>query len=507
MRRHPMKTILRNTTSTLVSAALLLSATGAMAADGIIETQAYCIPEGTTAEGGFKPSDNIGVDSAKGTLKLMGSATITNDGRLDLTSDKVEGSQKGNVYYTSSLDFEYVTEAESETKPFHTFFSFSIGSTKVVDDRGGLAFLIQNNSLDKDGSNLDALGYGGILPSMAIEFDTWKDTPPGGASSYIDPVNDHIGFMLDGNHYDHPAWYLPMIDNKPVSFSSTDYTRYYVWVDYNGGASRQLDLYFSTSEKKPSTPIKWEIHEDIDLKSQTFPDAFDPAYWLSVDDGGKLAKGWVGFSATAYNAKDNNRHSIHEWEFSNEGIPCACQGESACAGADETPACSRGDGTLGTGICVECTVLQQQKCDVKGWVCDPKNERCVECNVNADCEGRSPVCDTEKHACKPCETNLDCNGDPEKPECVLVGDVAGSCQPDCDEGTARDAKTGACVPDPALCAANGACQPEYEEDVQGGGFACSASGSPESDGLGAVFGAALGAAAIARRRRSAAAKR
>src|SRR6185369_16868683 len=91
-------------------------------------------------------------------------------------------------------------------------------------------------------------------------------------------------------------------------------------------------------------------------------------------------------------------HVIYEWEFSNQGVPCACQDAAvACKqGYPTTPACSEGPGTQNKGICVECTA-------------------------------KSPICDAAKHTCDVCTTDADCKGHPETPLCALTGPQKGAC--------------------------------------------------------------------------------
>ena len=55
----------------------------------------------------------------------------------------------------------------------------------------GIAFVLQNQSLNA-GSSGGGLGYAGITPSFAVEFDTYDN----GA---VDPTNDHIALIANGN--------------------------------------------------------------------------------------------------------------------------------------------------------------------------------------------------------------------------------------------------------------------------------------------------------------------
>ena len=64
----------------------------------------------------------------------------------------------------------------------------------ISDGADGIAFVLQPfcTGLGQLG---EGIGYGGIKPSFAIEFDNH--------SNYFDPKTDHIGFSLNGNYKEH----------------------------------------------------------------------------------------------------------------------------------------------------------------------------------------------------------------------------------------------------------------------------------------------------------------
>lgn len=524
-----MKTTIQRTAGCFISGALMLLAAQA-SADGEVTTQAYCIPGSTSMEGGFKASDKV---ENGGTLKLHNAAKITSTGVLQLT-DAASNAQDAVVYYKDPLDLEYMTPGDSSTnRPFAVYFSFSIGPNTVEEQSGaGLAFLVQNNKdgIWKTGGNGSALGYGGIAPSMAIEFDTYKDIPAADSASWPDPSEDHVGFMLDGHDLDHPAYYLPGNDFAGFTgFTSASSKKWHVWVEYTGKDTDLVNVYLSESKKKPSAPIKWQLNKwPTPIFDAVFPDSFDADYWLSIQQSNLKAKGYFGMSAATYGDKTNT-HAIHEWEFSNMGIPCACQGESACPGS--LPACSTGKDTPNGRICVECTAENNSACIAKGEICNtdkeecgpcekdadcnghPSGERCaltgsnagqcVECTVDAHCPGERPACDTTRnicvectedahcpneepvcnlkaHICEPCTSDADCSGRPENPVCALSGENKGECVPDA--------------------------RPDETAYFEGGGLACTASSgsgatSNSTGPLAGIVGALGVAAAIARRRR------
>jgi hypothetical protein len=68
----------------------------------------------------------------------------------------------------------------------------------------GLAFVLQNTGTTALGENGGGLGYWKIPgASFIIEFDTWQNVEPW--FTVDDPVEDHIGFMSNGDPY-HNSW-------------------------------------------------------------------------------------------------------------------------------------------------------------------------------------------------------------------------------------------------------------------------------------------------------------
>jgi hypothetical protein len=104
-------------------------------------------------------------------LTLNNSATAT-AGKLRLTSNQL--NQVGSAYGTAQ---------QRVRDGFTTQFQFQItGLTgDFPDDNGqvggdGFSFIVQNQSVNALGNGGNALGYGGITNSIAIELDTFWNT-------------------------------------------------------------------------------------------------------------------------------------------------------------------------------------------------------------------------------------------------------------------------------------------------------------------------------------------
>ena len=115
---------------------------------------------------------------------LRGNATISGG---DVTLTTASGYQFGALWSTDRLDL---------TKDFRVKSQLYFGNNDAGAD--GLAFVIQPLS-SNEGSAGGGIGYAGINPSLAIEFDTYFNSPG-------DPYsNDHMAIMTNGNTTNHTS--------------------------------------------------------------------------------------------------------------------------------------------------------------------------------------------------------------------------------------------------------------------------------------------------------------
>ena len=98
----------------------------------------------------------------------------------------------------------------------------------------GLAFVMQPNSVAA-GSAGGGLGYAGITPSFAVEYDTYWN---GGSDLY----NDHVALMKNGNTTTHNSWGVAPVDVGNIEDGLWHKTKIYwdsvdnkvsVWLDKN----------------------------------------------------------------------------------------------------------------------------------------------------------------------------------------------------------------------------------------------------------------------------------
>jgi len=89
-------------------------------------------------------------------------------------------TQQGSIYNTTPVDF---------SADFVVSGVMSFGNNDGGAD--GMSFILTNTTTAL-GSGGGDIGYGGILTSVVIEFDTWQNTDKN------DPVQDHMGITSAG---------------------------------------------------------------------------------------------------------------------------------------------------------------------------------------------------------------------------------------------------------------------------------------------------------------------
>lgn len=116
-------------------------------------------------------------------------------------------NQGGNCYQLTAAQSNQAGSVWSQNKvTLHQNLEIRANLNFGANDNGadGIAFVFQGicNGI---GSFGEGLGYEGISPSVAVEFDTWTN------SQYNDPIQDHIAIQKNGN----------LTHNSPDMLSST----------------------------------------------------------------------------------------------------------------------------------------------------------------------------------------------------------------------------------------------------------------------------------------------
>lgn len=136
-----------------------------------------------------------------GQYQLNGDAAQITPDCFVLTRD--ETFSVGSVWYQEKVDI---------SKSFDVYLDIFLGN-KDANGADGMAFVLQPLNTNLGSAGLD-LGYGGILPSVAVEFDTYENVDRG------DPPYDHVAIMKEGAgfHFNTanmagPVRIIPGVDN------------------------------------------------------------------------------------------------------------------------------------------------------------------------------------------------------------------------------------------------------------------------------------------------------
>ncbi len=172
---------------------------------------------------------------------------------------------------------------------FVTDFTFELDPSV---GKGGLAFVIQNASLDEVGGADCKLGYHFIENSVAIEFDSWSDG--GCALLWIgDPAGRHISVQTRGT--------APNSVEHSASLGSTS-----AIVNFANGAPHTARIEYTVGTLS--------VYLD-DLTNPVLVVALDLASLLNLDSG----FAWVGLTAATGAPAEN--HDALAWNFTGFGSP------------------------------------------------------------------------------------------------------------------------------------------------------------------------------------------
>jgi subtilisin family serine protease len=230
---------------------------------------------------------------ASAKLNLLSSASVSADSRLRLTP--AEGGRVGAAWYT--VEKPLVAGYFETTFQFHLHAGSDSGGIGGSD---GFAFVIQNSSpLELRGGG-GGLGYVGMPNSVAIEFDTFRN------SELNDPSESHISVHTGGTGS----------NGSHESFSL-------------GARSAPLDDGQVHTARITYSPGVLSVYLD-DLTSPILTVQLDLADALQLDTG----RAWVGFTAATGGGYQN--HDILNWSLSNIDRLLWTDSPAVVEGADGT---------------------------------------------------------------------------------------------------------------------------------------------------------------------------
>lgn len=231
-------------------------------------------------------------------LELDGTASITENGLLELTNGKV--MSKGHAFFPDPLRFR--RSPNSTVQSFSASFVFGIISVYNNLSSHGLAMFVAPG---KDFSAATPVGYLGLFNAQndgngtnrvfALELDTYQN------SEFQDIDNNHVGINVNGLHSveSHAAGFYR--DRNGTSESFEDLTlcsqqAMQVWVDYDSESARISSTVAPLNKARPKRPT---VSASYNLSAVLA----DVAY--------------VGFSSST--GKINSRHYVLGWSFAMNG--------------------------------------------------------------------------------------------------------------------------------------------------------------------------------------------
>jgi hypothetical protein len=215
-------------------------------------------------------------------LSFNGNAGI-NGSQLRLTDDV--GGQAGSAFNTQRVQF-------GTDYSFSSYFVFRM-ATAVSDGADGLTFTIQtssNSSLSAGGG----LGYQGIPNSLAVEFDTYENSPTDSANHVAIDINGDVSH----NVYTQAQGYY--VEANSVTPEFADGANYHVWVDYNGSTQTLEVRLARNSNARPGAALLSK--SGINLASI-----------LGTN------RAFIGFTAATGGAWES--HDVLSWYFVNRHQP------------------------------------------------------------------------------------------------------------------------------------------------------------------------------------------
>lgn len=209
------------------------------------------------------------------TLNGSAAATVTGDGTV-LRLVPATFNQSGSAFSSTTIN----------AATFSTAFAFRLTDRGGISDgiqvgADGFTFVVQPVSSSIGGGG-GGLGYAGVSPSVAVEFDTFWN---GGAG---EPNSNHIGIDVNGS--------VSSVASVGISPDFDDGNLWYAWIDYDGTT---LEVRAGQSATRP---LAATLSHAIDIQAII-----------------GTSTAYVGFTAGTGAAYAN--HDIVSWEYRDSFDP------------------------------------------------------------------------------------------------------------------------------------------------------------------------------------------
>jgi hypothetical protein len=204
---------------------------------GVLLVVSCSVPDG---QEGFL-SSGLCSPSTRNALQLNGDAVFE-----ELGGDACALRLTPSAAMTGGSAFSRTPVALGVDGAFSIAFSFTVDEN-VDGGADGMAFILQGDSTMALGDLGGGIGYVGIEPSVAVEFDTYFN----GDAPESDPDANHIGINLSGDPHS-------VVTSTPA-FDLKSGERRYAWVDYDGV---KLEVRIADENIRPDAA---SLRFDVDL--------------------------------------------------------------------------------------------------------------------------------------------------------------------------------------------------------------------------------------------------
>jgi len=236
----------------------------------------------------------LGTCPASAAVSVAFSDFSTSTG-LQLNGNATAGPGVGNVLRlvpaTANQSGSAFSTTQVNASDFSTVFQFRLSDRGgIVDGSGhpgadGFTFTLQTVANTAGGSG-GGLGYQGLSPSIAVEFDTFANT----GAPIFDPSSNHLGIDVNGS--------VVSVQTVDVAPDFDDGNLWTAWIDYNN-ASKTLEVRVNETGIRPTLPT---LSDNIDIFGVL---------------GQNTA--FVGFTAGTGGAFEN--HDIVNWQYNDTFSP------------------------------------------------------------------------------------------------------------------------------------------------------------------------------------------
>ena len=170
-----------------------------------------------------------------------------------------KGNSLGGAFLNTKLPTVYNYDYNYKDRGFSAAFSIYMGdcSSSPAD---GFAIVFAGES-PRIGEGGKSLGYGGVGKSIAIEYDTWKNSESYDKGHSTPHVAFHYnGSMNTASHstkWDEPSVWSGSTMVKDLGWSNVKNQTVYCWVDYDY-YNYELEVRFNLNNSRPENPdLKW----------------------------------------------------------------------------------------------------------------------------------------------------------------------------------------------------------------------------------------------------------